>query len=423
MFRRSRRLPAAIFLVLISLAVLVGVALATGRVGFVRTTGVSMDPVYHQGDLVVIALASSYEVGDIVAYHTPGSAVVVLHRIIGGDANGFIVKGDNNESTDPSHPTASQLIGHAVLHLPQGGIWFGRLTSPAALMLFALAVAAASGTAIHARRRRRRTAAPVPGGRGGRPLRSLFNQSRPQQIAAVAIVGATVFGGALGALAFAASAQKEVIGTTPVGRDVTFSYTASVPPSAAYDGTTARSPDAIFRRLTNGVDVQVAYRGSPGVLTIDALLASPGGWHATLPLAPAATINGVDYVSTVHLDLNDLDARAVSASAATGVPASPLTVSVVARIESDGLAEFAPSLKMSLTALSLNLTGDASSLIVHNAEHHPEDDPHSQHVCSGGTVDHRLARPCPCGHSPPARHRGRRGARLHRSSHPAGQPG
>jgi hypothetical protein len=53
MLRRSRRLPAAIFLVLISLAVVVGGAVATGRLSFVRTNGVSMEPVYHEGDLVV----------------------------------------------------------------------------------------------------------------------------------------------------------------------------------------------------------------------------------------------------------------------------------------------------------------------------------------------------------------------------------
>ena len=46
---------------------------------------------------------------------------MVLHRIAGGDAAGFIVKGDNNESADSSRPSASQLIGHAVLHFPKGG--------------------------------------------------------------------------------------------------------------------------------------------------------------------------------------------------------------------------------------------------------------------------------------------------------------
>ncbi len=53
-----------------ALLVLVGVgAIVTGRVGYVVTNGISMEPLYHTGDLVFIAQASSYHVGEIVAYH------------------------------------------------------------------------------------------------------------------------------------------------------------------------------------------------------------------------------------------------------------------------------------------------------------------------------------------------------------------
>ena len=82
-----------------------------------------MEPHYHTGDLVVIAPASSYHVGEIVAYHGDlDGHRVVLHRIVGGNAtSGFVMKGDNNHSIDPLHPKASQVIGRAVLHIPKVG--------------------------------------------------------------------------------------------------------------------------------------------------------------------------------------------------------------------------------------------------------------------------------------------------------------
>jgi signal peptidase I len=114
-------------------------AVVTGRVGYVVTNGISMEPLYHTGDLVVIAPASSYHVGEIVAYHGDlDGHTVVLHRIVGGNAtSGFLMKGDNNHSIDPLHPKASQVIGRAVLHVPKVGIL---MTSPEIRALLALVI-------------------------------------------------------------------------------------------------------------------------------------------------------------------------------------------------------------------------------------------------------------------------------------------
>jgi signal peptidase I len=121
-----------------ALLVLLGAgAVLTGRVGYVVTNGVSMEPLYHTGDLVVIAPASSYHIGEIVAYHGDlDGHLVVLHRIVGGNAtSGFLMKGDNNHSIDPIHPKASQVIGRAVLHSPKVG---KLVTSPEIRALLAL---------------------------------------------------------------------------------------------------------------------------------------------------------------------------------------------------------------------------------------------------------------------------------------------
>lgn len=65
---------------------------------------------------------------------------------------------------------------------------------------------------------------------------------------------------------------------------MTFSYTAAVPPSAAYDDTTVTSPRPIFRNLADTVDVTYRYAGPAGQLRVHAELSTAAGWSSTVPL-------------------------------------------------------------------------------------------------------------------------------------------
>ncbi len=166
----ARRLLGAI----LALVVLLGAgAVLTGRVGYVVTHGVSMEPLYHTGDLVVIAQASSYHVGEIVAYHGDlDGNLVVLHRIVGGNAiSGFLIKGDNNHSIDPTHPKASQVIGRAILHIPKVG---KLITSPEIRALLALVIIVVL-VSLLVEPRRRPALEPHRG-----PVRSLVALQQPQ---------------------------------------------------------------------------------------------------------------------------------------------------------------------------------------------------------------------------------------------------
>ena len=151
-----RRLLAALSALLIFLAV---AAIATRQIGYVVTSGISMEPLYHTGDLVVIERASEYHVGEIVAYHGPlDGHLVVLHRIVGGNAvSGFVMKGDNNHYDDPIHPVASQVIGRAVLHIPKVG---PLLTSPIVRGLLSLVIVVLLASLAFAPRRRSALAPP-----------------------------------------------------------------------------------------------------------------------------------------------------------------------------------------------------------------------------------------------------------------------
>lgn len=84
----------------------------------------SMRPRFHRGDIVIARRASWYQPGDIVVYrsrHVP----FVFHRIVGYDPKGrFLMKGDANAYLDPDRPTAEQVLGRYVMHIPYLGWLF-----------------------------------------------------------------------------------------------------------------------------------------------------------------------------------------------------------------------------------------------------------------------------------------------------------
>jgi signal peptidase I len=342
-----------------------GVLLVSGQVTVVVTHGVSMNPVYYQGDLVVVARADSYSVGDIVAYHVHGGSEIALHRIIGGDASGFTIKGDNNQSTDVDHPGAGQIIGQAILHVSQGGTVLKTLTSPPALALAVFALLGGSTTALTRRRRRRaqrrnsmsrhlETGTPSR----QRPLAALLQ--RPFRAWTATAAAALGLSAALGAWAWAGPTEVGApTSQTVQGKSMDFSYTAPVRASAAYDGTTASSPDPVFRRvLTGNVTIGYTYHGPSGTVAVSAELSTPGGWHATVPLKDPVTFTGSTYSGSVDLDVTALEAKAQAAAQVTGTAATPVAIAVVPTVHTAG-ADYSPSLKLTLTPLQLSLADSA----------------------------------------------------------------
>jgi len=104
----TRRTGTAVFLV--GLGLIIGLLVLSGQIGYAVTSGISMEPRYHTGDVVFLTKDSGYSVGDIVAYHNSNGSVV-LHRIIAVDADGYTVKGDNNPVADSDHPTNALIKG------------------------------------------------------------------------------------------------------------------------------------------------------------------------------------------------------------------------------------------------------------------------------------------------------------------------
>ena len=106
-----------------------------GRVAYVRVDGWSMNPTFHNGDLVVVARQSSYRIGDPVAYRIPkgefGAGALVVHRLIGGDGtNGFVTRGDNRNINDSWHPRTTDVVGRVRFDVPGAGSKFAQASKP-----------------------------------------------------------------------------------------------------------------------------------------------------------------------------------------------------------------------------------------------------------------------------------------------------
>ncbi len=368
MHRRIRRAAAAALIVL-GCVITVGAALlVTGRLGVVITSGISMNPVYYQGDLIVVAKQSSYQIGDIAAYHIPGTRIVALHRIIAGDATGFVFKGDNNQSIDPAHPTARDLVGRAVLHVAGAGRWMKTLSSPSVLGAVAFLLVGTGSTVIATRRRKRRKRRVTMARTQTRPSWAVSpaGMSRPTRTVLLVSAVAAVLGLAVGVLAFTKPTNNSVMVSEPSPGKATFSYSAIVPPSAAYDSTVVNSPDPVFRRLTNSVDLHISYQGQPGRIGITADLSTVGGWHSSITLAEPTQFTADTVDTGVQLDLTALQARADAAAAATGIPAGQVSITLAAPVVSADGGVFTPKILMTLTPLELTLAGDPAGLIVTN---------------------------------------------------------
>lgn len=113
-----------------------------GRAGFVDSpisyvvvSGHSMQPTLWTGDVVVLQHERSYRKGEIVGYEIPkggpGAGLIVIHRIVGGDARaGYIMRGDNKHSPDPWRPRPVDVVGRERVIVPKVGLAVRYVRSP-----------------------------------------------------------------------------------------------------------------------------------------------------------------------------------------------------------------------------------------------------------------------------------------------------
>ncbi len=291
-----------------------------GSTRYVVTSGTSMEPRFHTGDLAVVRPAHDYKVGQIVAYWSTMLHTVVLHRIHAIQGNRYLFKGDNNDFIDPIHPTRAELLGTLWLHIPRGGIYLNLLHKPVVAAILCAFLAAGLFVRFDGgpRRRRRRRGGPSASGRPRAETvktpdqgnRRQFNPGAPFITAAAAALVCLV----LVALAFSRPSHTIGVLTTPYTQQVTFGYSAHVAHGPVYPDGAITTGDPIFVRLVHHLNVQVAYRlvsdapatvhGSEEILLH---LGGPSGWHRDLVLTPRTAFTGPKTSTRVPLDIPQLE--------------------------------------------------------------------------------------------------------------------
>jgi len=113
-----------------------------GQTSYLIVSGTSMQPTLESGDLVLAVEQRSYAVGDVVVYHVPagqpGAGALVIHRIVGGDADsGYILRGDNRQGQDPWRPSDGDVVGRMRIDVPWVGRAFVLLRQPVGIALLA----------------------------------------------------------------------------------------------------------------------------------------------------------------------------------------------------------------------------------------------------------------------------------------------
>ncbi|MDQ3940048.1 MAG: signal peptidase I [Actinomycetota bacterium] len=333
-----------------------------GRVFYVITTGNSMEPVLHDGDLVLVKEEATYESGEVVAYVNPQLGDnVVLHRIVRREGNQFVFKGDNNDFIDPHRVSSDELVGKQWVRLPQVGRLFERLREPrtAALVAGALGLLAFGGNMTRGRRRAM--------GRSAGSGRSAMARSGTSHLMVPAAVGALCFL-VLGVLAFGRPTER-IAPTIESYRHVgSFDYSADAAPGPVYDGD-VRTGDPIFLRLVDSADFVFTYRfESDGVHQIEgaaslrATIAGTNGWERTVPMTAETPLLDDEITLEGTIDLERIEEILARVERSTGVVAQMYSVEISPEVrvtgEVEGLAfedTFAPVLAMQLDDLQLQL--------------------------------------------------------------------
>ena len=116
----TRRFLSLLGSILMGLVIAVGAwfgwpAKLGGATSIVVVSGVSMEPTYFTGDLV-IARSAEASVGDVIVYAPEGfGGAQIVHRIVGGNAaDGWVMQGDNNDFKDPFTPKGDEVKGVVV---------------------------------------------------------------------------------------------------------------------------------------------------------------------------------------------------------------------------------------------------------------------------------------------------------------------
>lgn len=96
----------------------------------------SMSGTIEVNDMIITQAQDSYSPGDIISYDTGSS--IVTHRILEVTEEGFVTKGDANNTEDLNKVAPAQVVGKVVLVIPGLGTIIEALRTPLGMLCIVL---------------------------------------------------------------------------------------------------------------------------------------------------------------------------------------------------------------------------------------------------------------------------------------------
>jgi signal peptidase I len=353
-----------------------------GPASFVIISGESMEPTYHEGDLVILRKGSGYSAGDVVAYPMETyfkTGRLVIHRITGEDPDGFITQGDNRDREDPWRASEASIRGSAWLHVPKAGASIAWLREPWRLAALATAIVFLGGvrqTEIH-RRRRHRMKRHFGTVESWLPARAEFGNYQSGLVALATAAGVIALAFlVLGLIAFRNPTHTTNDLALPAHNETgTFDYAIIMDASTLYPDGILRpalasespapteaetAPPSAFTAISREAQLTFEYAlesADPvvleGSLAADLVIRPEGGaWSRTAPLLSPVAFEGLSVSMPLAIDLVAAGALIAQIEEETGLAGRQYELTVVARVAAVGTRDgeaFATSFESAFT--------------------------------------------------------------------------
>jgi signal peptidase I len=342
-----------------------------GRAVYLIIDGVSMEPFFYTGDLVILYQTDTYEMGDVAAYYEPFSGGIIIHRIIGQAGERFVFLGDNKPRIDIYKPKLSEMVGRYWFHIPAVGkvvsqfrVQNDSLLSQALVIGLGLfMIIPLAGNQKQPRRDRKAKKEQAPMAQVNKKDFALF------------LITLALASSAFAYFAFSLPLFHPVSDNISYEQQGTFNYSASAPPGI-YNSDVAQTGDPIFRSLISQVTINFDYEFSSelpssvtGTYRIRAEISHSNGWNSTLELSPETPFSDKHFSTSTIINLSQVQVVLDNLEQQTGLQSQQYRLDIVPVISINGALdgqplqdEFSPRLAFDLDRVQMKLadTGSAS---------------------------------------------------------------
>lgn len=336
----------------------IGPANLGGSVTVAVTRGISMEPMFSQGDMVFVRQAAQVRPGDVILYRSADTGHRILHRVLSTDGSRFITKGDNNDWLDTDDPTMAEIDGIYWFHIAGAGGLAARLQSPMASAAFGGVLLALFAMSL------------APGERVLKPLTirnsrkwrsdwstrtAVFAQSSTADTLMAVLATLAAASMILAAWVFAQPTSAVETLRTGYAHAANWSYEALPVPGAASaspadallaaDGTKTGQP--IFPAVTPLVEFRLNYRlSAPNVSDVSGrgrivviLREDSTGWSNRFDLVPWTDFEGPELSLAAPIDLREAMALFAAFEAATETRGALYRAILAFEVDLDGAAD------------------------------------------------------------------------------------